>query len=62
MIGFTTRRSTYYVDTVGKTVKGGVLGKTPKEYEQAVIIIGSPAIIGFKDGTCMRTSTVTSYI
>ena len=61
MVGFRTKNSTYIVDLKNKTISGGNFGQTTYVYEKAVIILGAPAEIVFKNNT-LRTSTVISYI
>lgn len=62
MSGFTTKNSTYYVDSQRKLITGGKLGGAFKVFTDAKIIVGMPAIIIFADGSIMRTGTVLSYI
>lgn len=62
MAGFKTLNSDYYVNTKEKKVSGGKLGSEPKEYIKATVIVGSPALFYFKDGSFMRTSDVCGYI
>lgn len=62
MIGFKTRNSVYYVNTVNRTITGGKLGDKIYSYIQAKIIQGFPAVIQLENGKVITTGTVECYI
>lgn len=75
MVGFKTKSSVYYVDTVNRTICGGKLGNQKKLYHpQSRMFVGSPAIIYWDDGygnimldyngnpLGMRTGVILSYL
>lgn len=75
MIGFQTASSTYYVDTVNRTICGGKLGNHKRRYAVgAQFIIGMPGVAYFvdewdrpiimKDGRqeMIKTGAIRNYI
>ena len=61
MVGFRTKNSIYYIDSVSKTCWGGKF-KNRQSYLYVQAIIGEKAIIKLADGRVIQTSKVIDYV
>ena len=63
MYGFKTKNNTKFtIDSVNKTISGGILGDKEHKYIKATILIGFPAEVTLADGRILTTSTVEQYL
>lgn len=60
--GFRTRNTTYRLSLNNRLVWGGKIGSKPRQYYNARVIVGCPAVFYFCDGGMMQTSSVTEYV
>lgn len=62
MVGFRTKNSIYYLDTVNKTITGGIFKNNTVRYTDINCLIGRGAYIRLYDGRVIQTGVVLGYI
>lgn len=60
--GFQTKNSTYYFDSINKTITGGVFKNNKQKYINLSCLVGNNAYITLENGKVVRTGTVERYI